>query len=111
MRGLLRTDDMGDGSVGLELRRQRVSSARWTGVRATMVEPLGLGLRFASELELALPDDSGGRGTAWPWALVALGWRSNTGWETACAVEAGSNPIHTFETNAILRVSRAMEIP
>jgi hypothetical protein len=111
LRALLRTDDQGRGTLGLEVRRQHVSSARWTGVRTTMSEPLGFGLRWSSELELAVPDDSGGRGTLWPWGLAALGWRSASGWETACAVEAGSDPLHTFTTNAVLRVSRVMEVP
>jgi hypothetical protein len=108
LRGLLRTDDRGEGNVGLELRRQDVSLAQWTGVRAVGTEPLGRGFRASSELELSFADHPSARGAVWPWALVALGWRSQNGWEIASALEAASTPQHSFETNALMRVSRAM---
>jgi len=110
LRAVLRTDERGEGSLGLELRRQAVSTARWTGVRATAGLPLGRLFRFSWELEIARPDESHGRGVVWPWGLAALAWRSGTGWEAACAVEAASTPVHRFETNAILRLSRSLEV-
>lgn len=110
LRALLRTDDRGDGSLGIEVRRQDVSSARWTGVRAIAAQPLGRFFRFSSEIEVACADEPHGRGIAWPWGLLALAWRSGTGWEAAGAVEAASTPAHRFETNALLRLSRTLEI-
>ncbi|MDB4997175.1 MAG: hypothetical protein JWM74_4607 [Myxococcaceae bacterium] len=108
VRALLRTDDRGEGNVGLELRRQDVSLAQWTGVRAVGTEPLGHGFRASTELELSFADHPAARGAVWPWALVALGWRSSNGWEIASALEAAATPQHSFETNALMRVSRAM---
>jgi hypothetical protein len=109
-RALLRLDDLGDGAVGLEARRQDVTDARFTGVRATGVRPLGAGFRASTELELAVPDAPRGRGAAWPWALVALAWRSASGWEAAAAVEAAATPAHAFEANALARLSRTLEL-
>ena len=110
VRALLRTDDRGLGSLGLEGRRQDVSTAKWTGIRALASLPLGRGFRYATELELVLPDAPRGRGFAWPWALAALSWRSGTGWEVAGATEASSSPEHRYELNALLRVSRTLEL-
>jgi hypothetical protein len=45
---------------------------------------------------------------------MALAWRPNAGWgagwETAAAVEAASTPVHRYETNALVRLSRTLEI-
>jgi hypothetical protein len=78
-------------------------------VRAIGSHALGRGFRFSSEIELAFPDEPRGRGFAWPWGLMALAWRSN-GWEAAAAIEAAATPEHRFETNALVRVARALEI-
>jgi hypothetical protein len=114
LRTLLRLDDRGAGSLGLELRRQDVSTAQWTGVHGTAMQPLRRGLRFSTEVEVAAPDHPDGHGSVWPWGLIALAWRPNTGWgkgwETAAAVEAASTPVHRYETNALIRVSRTLEI-
>lgn len=109
-RALLRLDDAGEGNLGLELRRQDVFRAKWSGIRGLAAQPLGAGFRFSTEIEVAVPDHPEGRGTFWPWALVALGWRSASGWEAAGAVEAASTPVHRFETNALLRVARTLEV-
>jgi hypothetical protein len=115
LRQLLRLDDRGAGSLGLEVRRQDVSTAQWTGVRATATQPLGHGFRFSTEVEIAAPDHPDGRGVVWPWGLMAFAWRPTTrwgrGWETAAAVEAASTPVHRYETNALVRLSRVLEIP
>jgi hypothetical protein len=115
LRTLLRLDDRGAGSLGLEVQRQDVSSAQWTGVRGTATEPLGCGLRFSTEVEVAVPDQPDGHGSVWPWGLMAIAWRPTTrwgkGWETAAAVEAASTPVHRYETNALVRLSRTLEIP
>lgn len=105
LRSVLRLDDRGEGSVGLEVRRQHVSTARWTGVRTIVSQPIAGGLRYSTELELAFPDEPDGRGSVWPWGLMALAWRSS-GWEVAAAVEGASSPEHRYETNALARVSR-----
>lgn len=110
LRTTLRLDDQGDGKLGLELRRQDVSTARWSGVRAIAAQPLGGGFRFSTEIEVAVPDQPDGRGIVWPWGLMALAWRSGTGWEVAGAVEAASTPEHRYEANGLVRVSRALEV-
>ena len=110
LRALLRTDDRGNGTLGLEMRRQDVSTAQWTGVRAIASQPLGRRFRFSSEIEIAVPDAPRAGSIAWPWGLLALAWRSGTGWEAAGAIEAASTPVHRFETNALLRLSRTLEI-
>jgi hypothetical protein len=108
IRSTLRFDDRGKGSVGIEVRRVDVSSARWTGFRAVAAQPLGYGFRASSEIEIAVPDDSNGRGAVWPWGLMALAWRSTDGWEVAGAVEAASTPEYRSEVNALARISRAL---
>jgi len=111
MRGTLRLDERGAGTMGLEVRRQDVASARWTGVRITSSQPLGEHLRLSTEIEVAAADERSDRGAAWPWALAALAWRPGKGWEAAGAVEAGSTPRNRFEWNGLLRVARTLEIP
>lgn len=110
LRSTLRLDDQGQGALGLELRRQDVSTAQWSGVRATAAVPLGRGLRYSTEIEVVVPDQPDGRGVAWPWGLMALSWRSRAGWELAGALEASSTPQHRYETDAIVRLSRALSI-
>jgi hypothetical protein len=111
LRTTLRTDDDGEGRIGLEVRRQDVSTARWSGVRIILAEPIAEHFGASTELELARPDDARDRGTIWPWGLLALTWRSGTGWESSAAVEAGAGPRQQFETNALLRLSRNLEVP
>jgi hypothetical protein len=114
LRALLRLDDAGARSLGLELRRQDVSTAQWSGIRGIATQPLGRGFRYSTEVEIAAPDQPDGHGSVWPWGLMALAWRPTTrwgkGWETAVAVEAASTPVHRYETNALLRLSRTLEI-
>lgn len=110
LRSTLRLDDRGEGRLGVEIRRVDVSSARWTGVRAVGAQPLGRGFRLSSEIGIVVPDEPDGHGIAWPWGLMALAWRSR-GWEVAAAAEAASTPTHQFETNALARISRGLELP
>lgn len=105
IRGVLRLDDHGDGSVGVELRRQSVATARWSGVRTVLTQPLGAGLKYSNELEIGIPDEPKDGVIAWPWALVALSWRSPTAWEIAGAIEASATPQHRYQTTALARVS------
>jgi len=110
IRSTLRLDDRGLGSVGVEVRRVDVISARWTGFRAVGAQPLGHGFRLSSEIEIAVPDQPNGRGSVWPWGLAALGWRSHAGWEVAAAMEAASTPEYRYELNALARISRSLEL-
>jgi hypothetical protein len=110
IRGTLKLDDESRGSLGLELRRVDVPGAEWTGVRTIAAISLGKGFRYATELEIVASDHPDGRGVAWPWGLSSLSWRSHDGWEVASAVEASASPLHRYETDALLRVSRALEI-
>ena len=105
VRALLRTDDRGDGSIGVEARRQDVSTAQWTGLRATGTRHLSRTIRTSTELELVMADHPNGKGAAWPWALVSLGWRPSDLWEIGGAVQAASTPEHTAEANALVRLS------
>src|ERR1019366_5289964 len=110
VRASPRLDDRGDGNLGLELRRQDVSTAKWSGVRAIGAVPIGRGFRWSTEIEVVAPDHPDGRGVVWPWGLVALSWRSRAGWEVAGGLEASSTPAHRYETDALVRLSRALEI-
>jgi hypothetical protein len=109
LRGTLRLDDRGAGSVGVEVKRQDVAGARWMGVRTILTQPLFSHLRFSSELEIATGETATGYAT-WPWGLLALGWRWGP-WEAATALEAGSSPRYKFEVNGLFRVARAFEFP
>jgi hypothetical protein len=111
VRATLRLDDRGSGNVGAEVRRVDLTSSRWTGVRVIGVLPLGIGFRYSSEIEIVVPDSADGRGLAWPWGLCALSWRSPDGWEIAGALEASATPLHRYESDALLRLSRALEVP
>jgi len=111
LRTTLRLDDRADGTLGLELRRVDVSTAEWTGFRGVTSQPLWRALRVSSEIEVVVPDHPEGRGIAWPWGLLAIAWKSRTGWETAGAIEAAATPLHRYETNALVRLSRSWEKP
>jgi len=110
VRASLRLDDRGDGNLGIEVRRADVSTAQWTGVRAIGALPLGRGFRYSTEIEVVGPDHPDGRGVFWPWGLLALSWRSRAGWDVAGAVEASSTPAHRYEADALVRLSRTLEI-
>jgi hypothetical protein len=110
-RATLRTADEGAGQVGLELRRQGVPSASWSGVRTIAVIPVRTTVRTAMEFELVRPDASRGRGDLWPWGLVSVGWRAVPAWDFAGAVEAGATPTTRREVTALARVSYTWEKP
>lgn len=111
-RSTLRTDDDGLGSVGVELRRQQIPGAEWSGARIVGVAPLWREmLRASTELELVRPDDPRGRGDYWPWALVAMTWRGPGSWDIAMAAEAASTPTAARELNMLVRASYGWEKP
>ena len=106
LRATLRTDEDGAGSLGLELRRQGVPGASWSGVRGIGVVPLKKDvLRASTEIEIAAPDRPANRGSVWPWVLVAITWRVTPAWDLAVATEAGATSTATSEINALARAS------
>ena len=50
------------------------------------------------------------RGSAWPWALAALGWDRGA-WHAAAAVEAASSPETRKRIDALLSVARTWSGP
>lgn len=108
-RALLRLDDRGAGALSAELRREPAPDGGWTGVRGAARVPVRPGLTAAAEAELAIPDQHGGRGRVWPWALCALRWRPAAAWEAAAALEASSTPEHAYRLDALLRLARVWE--
>lgn len=108
LRGALRLDDKGEGTLGLELRRQGAPDASWTGVRGTARVPLSRLFMASTELELVRPDESRGRGSLWPWGLVALRLKPASSWEIAGALEASASPEHVAELGGFVRVSGAL---
>jgi hypothetical protein len=112
IRATLRFDDRGAGQGGIELRRVDVPGARWGGVHLVGALPLGRAFRYSAELEVVVPDSPpAGGGVAWPWGLSALSWRSRDGWEVAGGIEASATPLHRYESDALVRISRALEVP
>lgn len=108
LRATLRTDDDGDGSLALELRRQGLPGASWSGVRGIGVVPLKKDvLRASTEIEIAAPDEPANRGSIWPWVLVAVTWRVTPRWDMAVATEAGATSTTKSEVNALMRASYA----
>ncbi|MCC6555934.1 MAG: hypothetical protein IT372_23485 [Polyangiaceae bacterium] len=104
-RALLRLDDRGDGSLGVELRRQSAPDASWTGARLTARVPLGARWAGSTELELAVPDHGGARGSIWPWGLVAVSCLPAPRLELAGAIEASSSPTAEASLGALLRLT------
>ena len=110
LRGLLRTDDEGNGSVLGELRRQDVATSKWTGIRLAAEIPIyedsdeKVGLM--PEFEIVIPDDRRPEtGKAWPWGRLAVQWKHEKGWALAAAAEAGSNATQAIDVRALARFS------
>lgn len=110
LRGTLRLDDTGAGNVGVEVRRQDVSTAQWTGLRATGMKPFLKVFHVAAEVEVVFPDYPSGRGKMWPWGLLAVGWRPGHGGEAAAAIEASASPERKYSVDALVRVSKTLEV-
>jgi hypothetical protein len=110
LRGVLRTDDEGKGSVLGELRRQDVASSQWTGIRLASViqlfENINETVGLMPEFELIIPDDRKAEtGKVWPWGRLALQWKHQKGWALAAAAEASSNATQRYDVRALARVS------
>ena len=106
----LRLDDRGAGMFSVGGRRLGGEGSAFSGVRSALRLPIGP-LSFATEVEVAFPDEPEGRGAAWPWALAAIGWRPAPLWETALAFEAMSSPQYTSSFQGLFRLSRLWEGP
>lgn len=112
LRATLRLDDRGDGSVGMELRRDWVpGDAGWTGGRAVLRLPLAYRLRASVEFELIFPDVPRGRGDVWPWGLVAMAYSPKEApwFDVTAGVEASSSPSREASVSGILRASATWE--
>jgi hypothetical protein len=110
LRGLLRTDDEGKGSVLGELRRQQVAASRWTGIRLASViqlfENIHQTVGLMPEFEIIIPDDRNDvTGRAWPWGRLALRYRHQSGWSFATAAEASANQTQRLDVRGLARVS------
>ncbi len=116
LRGVLRTDDEGKGSILGELRRQSVSVSQWTGIRLAAVIPLyediDTTVGLMPEFEIIFPDDPDpGQGSVWPWGRLALRWQPSKSWAIAAACEASANQVQRYEVRALARVSYQAEWP
>jgi hypothetical protein len=106
---ILRLDDLGDGALGIEGRREGTPEGGWTGLRVTARVPLGGGFGASTELELVVPDNGNGNtGSVWPWGLVALRYELD-GWEISAATLALASPQYTFRFDALLRLATRWE--
>jgi hypothetical protein len=110
LRGVLRTDDEGKGSVLGELRRQQVASSRWTGIRLASViqlfEDVHQNVGLMPEFEVIIPDDRNDiTGKAWPWGRLALRYQHQSGWSFAAAAEASANHTTRLDVRGLARVS------
>jgi hypothetical protein len=106
-RATLRLDDRGAGAVTLEGHRQGAGAGGWTGVRASARVPLTDALTASPEVEVAVPDESNGRGAVWPWALAALTWhRPDSAWDAAAAAEIYASPSSRLASTVLVRLSR-----
>ncbi|MBW2189790.1 MAG: hypothetical protein JRG93_09415 [Deltaproteobacteria bacterium] len=110
LRGVLRLDDDGKGSILGELRRQQVATSSWTGLRLASVIPLyedhDTTVGLMPEFEIIFPDHpEPNQGNVWPWGRLALRWQPTKSWAVAAAVEASANQIERYDVRALARVS------
>jgi hypothetical protein len=104
----LRLDDLGEGAIGIEGRREGTPEGGWTGVRITARVPIVGSFRASTELELVVPDDDQ-RGSVWPWGLVALAYTIAEGWDVSAAALASASAQYSFRFDALVRLSAAWE--
>lgn len=106
VRGVLRLDDDGKGSIVGEIRRQDVARAAWTGLRTAAVIPLHPKVGLMPELEIVIPDNPSEQpGGVWPWGRLAMRFEPGRGWAIAAAGEASSNPFQRYEIRVLARAS------
>ncbi|MFO0547243.1 MAG: hypothetical protein U0271_02585 [Polyangiaceae bacterium] len=107
VRAELRFDDAGKGAIGLELRRASMPDTSWTGARSWLRLPLAAGLSANAEVEVAIPDESAGRGIAWPWFLTGLRYVPLKYLEAAAAFEISSSPAYELSVGGLVRLTAA----
>jgi hypothetical protein len=105
LRGRLRLDDRGASLLGGELRRSGVGADQWVGARGLARIKLSPSLTLSSEVEIVRPDEDRGRGTLWPWALVAAGWERGE-WQAALAAEASSTMEYRYRFDILAQLAR-----
>lgn len=116
VRGVLRTDDEGKGSVLGELRRQAVTISRWTGIRMAATIPVyedhDTTVGLMPEFEIIFPDNPlPGQGNVWPWGRLAVRWQPSERWFVSAACEAGANQVQRYEVRGLARVAYRGEWP
>ncbi|MEO8706916.1 MAG: hypothetical protein ABI867_43215 [Kofleriaceae bacterium] len=104
-RTRLRLDDRGASALTGEIRRSGVGADEWTGLRGVARLALPRSLVFGAELELVIPDEPNGRGSAWPWALGSLAYARGA-WQAAVAIEASSSPQYTSRVDILAQLAR-----
>ena len=109
-RARLRLDDRGTRQITGELRRAGTGDEAWTGARIAARVAVAPAITLSTELELVIPDASRGRGTVWPWGLVAARW-TRAEWEAAVAVEASASPEYRHRIDGLLQLSRRWATP
>jgi hypothetical protein len=104
-RARLRLDDRGTSALTGELRRSGVGADEWTGLRGAARIALPRRLVLATELELVIQDQNHGRGSVWPWGLVALAGDRGP-WQAALAIEASATPEFSRRFDVLGQLSR-----
>ncbi len=104
-RARLRLDDRGASALTGEVRRSGVDDDAWTGIRAAARVAVMRSFLVSTELELVIPDVDRGRGSVWPWGLLALGWEPGE-WQAAIAVEASASPEYTHRVDVLAQLAR-----
>lgn len=105
LRADLRLDERGAGVIGVDVRRESVPDASWTGARAWATVPFAGRFAIGAEGEVAFPDEPRDRGALWPWGLLTARYRPVDAIEIVGGVEAGASPSETFSLGGLLRVS------
>ncbi len=109
VRGVLRLDDDGKGSLLGEVQRLDIAAARWTGMRIAATVPIHAKVIVAPELEIVVPDDKD-RGKVWPWGRLALRYEPTKRWILSAAAEASASQFFDYEFRALARVSYRTEL-
>lgn len=102
VRAQLRLDAKGRGVLQGDVRRQAAIDGGWIGARVALRLPKGP-WEVGAEVEVARPDVDRGRGTLWPWGLIAFGRRVGN-WHSALAVEGGATPTDRWRVDVLAQL-------
>lgn len=108
-RARLRLDDRGTRALTGELRRTGGGDFGWTGARGALRIGLPRALAVSAELELVVPDEDDGRGSVWPWALIATSWERGA-WQAAVAIEASTSAEYRYRVDGLVQIARRFTI-